>query len=140
MTTPSGVAPRTVLSGQVVTGGAVNPTAIIDPMSEAVHGVVTMLKALVKNSGAFHSEKDLDEAHAVLSKWEKAQVKSSTLDAILNEYPETPAEKEDVTKRVAPNSNLPQALSPQFDYRKLAQAILAIQAEQQAADAEVQPA
>lgn len=115
-----GFTPRGVIQGTVV-----EPTAVIDPMSEAVHSVAGVLHHLVKNSGAFHSEKDQDAAHEALHQWERAQVSSSQLQALLNEHGGLAA-KEDVTTRVPASVGLPQtAAGAPIDYNKLAAAIAA---------------
>lgn len=121
MSEMQGYTPRSVIQGTVV-----EPTAVIDPMSEAVHGVVVTLKALMKNAvGAFHSEKDLDAANEALDKWERAQVSSATLQALLNEYGGVAA-KEDVSKRIPATPGLPQSFAgAPIDYNKLAAAIAA---------------
>jgi hypothetical protein len=112
--------------GRIVQGTVVEPTAVIDPMSEAVHGVVVTLKSLMKNAvGAFHSEKDLDAANEALDKWERAHVSASQLQALLAEH-DGPAAKEDVRLRVPSQPGLPQsAAGAPIDYNKLAAAIAA---------------
>jgi hypothetical protein len=131
MSTPPGavVAPnRTVVQGQVI-----QPTAIVDATSEAIHGFLAVVRKLISASPAFHSEADQDAAYEAINTFARNQVSPSTLAQLLEEH-SAPAPKEDVTQRVAPQSGLPQPLMPSapLDYDKLARAMLAIQQEQAA--------
>jgi hypothetical protein len=135
MSTPSGLAPRTVIPGQVV-----QPTAIIDPKSETVHALAGVLETLVlKSLGSFHSETEQDAAMTAIRNWERQQVNQSTLNAMREESPSRAA-KEDVSLRTPP-SNLPlpvTALGQPIDYAKLAAAIVAATQAAEAAEAQAQ--
>jgi hypothetical protein len=135
MSTPAGLSPRTI-SGEVV-----QPTAMIDPVSEATHGVANVLRTLVTRAvGTFHSEGDMDSALSAIANWEHQMVNPSALRALLEEHGSV-APKEDVTQRQAPmngySSQVP-VIPGNIDYNKLAAAITA-HMQTQAPSADVAP-
>jgi hypothetical protein len=123
MTMQAGLAPRSVVTGQVV-----EPTAYVDPKSVTVHSLADVLRTLVHRSvGAFHTEADQDKAMKAINDWERQQLNASSLRALLEENPGR-AEKEDVSLRIPPNNVAPTAVQGQpIDYNKLAAAIVAAQ-------------
>lgn len=115
-----GYTPRTVVPGAVV-----EPTALVGPKDEAVHDMAVLLKQLVSNSGAFHSEKDIEAAMRTVDNWATAHVPHSVRETLLVEKPGR-APMEDVSKRIPATVGLPQAVGNQLiDYNKLAAAIAA---------------
>ena len=115
-----GFTPRSVVPGTVV-----EPTALVGPKDEAVHDLSHVLKQLITNSSAFHSEKDVEAGLRAVDNWADAHVSPSVRQTLQTEKPGR-APVEDVTKRIPAVSGLPQVVGSQLiDYNKLAAAIAA---------------
>lgn len=109
-------------------GRTVTPTNVASAKSAAVHNFGQVLHTMVKNSRAFHTENEEDNAHRVIDAFVGTHVNNGEKSALLtgNEY----AAKEDVTQRIPPGGVAVQPAFAGLDYTALAKAILAEQQRQ----------
>jgi len=121
-----------VIPGQVIT-----PAAVLDPVSMPAHAFCNVIRDLIsKVPAVYASETAKHAAMDAVDAFEKRLVPLQDRIYVVSEA--DPAGREDVTKRIAPQTGYaPVPVGPQIDYAQLAQAILAAQ---RAAMEEMQPA
>jgi hypothetical protein len=137
MSTPTGaLAPRPG-AGQVLQGQAVTPTVAVSPLAAATHDFCNLMRAIVSKGTLFRSENEAEDALTVIAAYEKA-IAGRESRTLLTE--DDPAPHEDVTQRkgAVQQSFIPTA--DRIDYAKLASAIVAAQAAQQAEIAQLNAA
>lgn len=124
--------PPSVLSGQVVSGPVITPSAVAGPKAAAVHALGEVLKTMIHMSHYFATENLQDAALVTVDKFVGAFTTSSELSAI--KTGDERAAKEDVTKRIPPGGAMQMpSNAPAIDYMKLAEAIVAVQQRSQQA-------
>lgn len=119
MSTPAGaVAPYQAQ------GRAISPSAVLDPHSNSLHGVITVISKLVRATAhAFPVEADVLDALSVLHTFEKQYAQHVGLTKVLRETDTAPVE--DVRLRRAPNASPVVPAGPAIDYAQLAAALMA---------------
>lgn len=121
--------------GQAVQGSVVSPTAVVDAKSNRTRNFLNAISHIIRHTPAlYHSEQEKLEALTAVEDYAKEMLGRDFSRTISEDHP---APVEDVRLRRAPNSStLPAVSGPAIDYRALAAAIVAVQRENAAADAE----
>lgn len=124
MSTPQGaVAPY---QGEVI-----QPTKVTGPADRILHEFVTVVETLVRNSPAFHTEEEILTALRSLNAYRK-HILGGNVASVVQEG--EIAHVEDVSKRIPPGGSqvrtAPSNPYSNLDYRKLAEAMLAVQQDQ----------
>jgi hypothetical protein len=114
-------------AGQVVQGSVVQPSAMAGPVASAVYGLGEILKDLIHNGKAYHSECQVLNAVNVVEDFVSAFVKPSEEPALRTGDERAPYE--DVSLRQPPPGFVGMAVpnQPTIDYDKLAAALVRAQ-------------